>query len=520
MSEILLHYKRPDPTTWVYLSSFLTIGLFFVFHRFWSMRNLDLVLLILLAPGLLIVHEGRRRQLVEREQIRAQEWLESQAQDAGSIAAVNGGVEGLGALPGSGEAAEPLGDPLTTAVSDTLTGLNQPADSAVETLADGDEVSDAGVLFTPREVERYGFVWLLSIQVLILVRLLIDPLMVRRPLLDPNLTSGGLLFIGVWLFIFMMANVITSTPRLQVEQGPQLGPGYSLMNMLPAIPTRPNLVLTRPDGSTVILPDVEMNGDSPENGVVRLARVLAIASHLAIVVGIISIGYRHFGNFRAGIGSATLYLMLPYTAQMTGRVDHALPAALLVWAVLCYRRPVLAGLFLGAAAGLVYYPLFLLPLWISFYRLCGVWRFVAGVVVSLLVMMCLLVIDGSLPLSNHLMRMFGLMAPLMRDLKGVWGLGWEPIYRLPLLVFFLILSGFFALWPVQKNLGTLIAYSAALMVAAQFWHAYGGGLYLAWFLPLLLLTVFRPNLEDRVAPRMVEGGRANFTRRPRVAAAN
>ncbi len=49
MSEILLYYKRPDPTTWVYMSSFLTIGLFFVFHRFWSIRNLDILLLILLA---------------------------------------------------------------------------------------------------------------------------------------------------------------------------------------------------------------------------------------------------------------------------------------------------------------------------------------------------------------------------------------------------------------------------------------------------------------------------------------
>ncbi len=67
MSEILLYYRRPDPTTWVYLSSFLTIGLFFVFHRFWSIRNVDILLLILLAPGLLMVHEGYRRQLIESE---------------------------------------------------------------------------------------------------------------------------------------------------------------------------------------------------------------------------------------------------------------------------------------------------------------------------------------------------------------------------------------------------------------------------------------------------------------------
>ena len=37
------------------------------------------------------------------------------------------------------------------------------------------------------------------------------------------------------------------------------------------------------------------------------------------------------------------------------------------------------------------------------------------------------------------------------------------------------------------------------MLGTQFWHAQSGGLYMGWYLPLLLLTVFRPNLEDRVA---------------------
>ena len=55
------------------------------------------------------------------------------------------------------------------------------------------------------------------------------------------------------------------------------------------------------------------------------------------------------------------------------------------------------------------------------------------------------------------------------------------------------------LWPAQKNLGTLMSCSAAVMIATQFWHPRGGGLYMAWYLPLVLLTIFRPNLEDRVA---------------------
>src|SRR3954469_7375720 len=58
MSEFLFQYEKVNPISWAYLSSLLTIGLFFKFNRFWSVRNLDLVLLILLAPGLLMVKEA------------------------------------------------------------------------------------------------------------------------------------------------------------------------------------------------------------------------------------------------------------------------------------------------------------------------------------------------------------------------------------------------------------------------------------------------------------------------------
>jgi hypothetical protein len=44
------------------------------------------------------------------------------------------------------------------------------------------------------------------------------------------------------------------------------------------------------------------------------------------------------------------------------------------------------------------------------------------------------------------------------------------------------------------------------MVGAQFWHAHGGGMYVAWYLPLLLLTIFRPNLNERIAIAMVPEG--------------
>ncbi len=490
MGEILFQYKRPDPTTWVYLSSFLTIGLYFVFHRFWSVRNLDIVLVILLAPGLMMVHEGRRRQLQQFEAQMAQAAFD-QRHDQTTFDEFE---------------PEPSASKLLVTMQSVEEAVDSPAssESAIEPVAPK--------AFTPESIQLTGFVWLFVVQGCILVRLMIDPLMVRRPLLDPNLTAGGLNFIGISLFIFMMANVVTSTPRLQVEQGPKLGPGYPLMHMLPAIPTRPvsdTLVGAEPPGGAAM--------DASTLWLTTLAKVLAILAHLAVVIGIVLIGNRHFANLRAGIGCALLYLLLPYTAQMTGRVDHAIPAALLLWAILMYRQPIASGIFLGLAAGLVYYPLFLLPLWFSFYWQRGARRFGLGVAATLSLLMLLLSAAGTGSLLDHLRRMYGLISPLWEP-RGIWALGWDPMWRFPVIAGFVILSFFFAVWPAQKNLGTLISCTAAVMVAAQFWHGDGGGLYIAWFLPMLLLTIFRPNLQDRVALKVIDGGTANLRQRSRLEA--
>jgi hypothetical protein len=198
---------------------------------------------------------------------------------------------------------------------------------------------------------------------------------------------------------------------------------------------------------------------------------------------------------------------LPYTAQMTGNLEHIAPAALLILALLAYRQPLIAGALLGLAAGLVYYPLFLLPLWFSFYWHRGLTRLLIGVCSSLLLLSGLLLLEGVEAFGEHLQVMYGLWLPRMEGLDGIWGPGRiQPDFRLPVLVAFILLSGSFIFWPSRKNLGTLTCGTAALMLAAQFWHGNGGGLFMAWFLPFALLTVFRPNLDDRIATQVVRAG--------------
>jgi hypothetical protein len=205
-----------------------------------------------------------------------------------------------------------------------------------------------------------------------------------------------------------------------------------------------------------------------------------------------------------GIAAAVLYLLLPYTTIWTGHVTHALPGAILVWAVLCYRRPVFSGGLLGLAFGTIYYPIFLLPLWISFYWKRGLYRFLIGFVfvVALLVATLAFTATDFGMFFARVRQMFGLRLPWEIDASGVWEF-WNQYYRLPILAATGGLAISLLLWPAQKNLATLMSCSAAVMLATQFWHAHSGGLALAWYLPLMLLVFFRPNLEDRVALQVV-----------------
>lgn len=435
MEHILPQYQQLERTTWTYISSLMTIALYFKFSRLWSVRNLDLAGLIALGPGLLLASsDGNAREI--------------------------------------------------------------------------------------------GFSWVFAMELAFLVRMLLDPMMVRRPLLEPNLSPGGLTFMGASLLVFLMAHVLNGTPQpadlAGAERWSQVmnrervavddpflrdhGPGYGLLFALGELPNR---LLMRIEGG-----QAEMDEQSLRTAA---ARTMAILAHLGVVTGMVLVGARHFGNIRTGVAGAGLYLLIPYTAQTIGRVDHALPAALLIWIVVLYRRPLLAGMMLGLAAGTIYYPLFLVPLWIGFYWPRGLVRFLAGLGLmgALLVASLALTAVDAAGVWDQFKQMGGWatvveqlssgQVPGAGSLGGFWSYH-EPAYRIPVFVLFAVLSASLCLWPARKNLGTLLSCSAAIMLGVQFWHGGDGGMYVGWFLPMLLLAVLRPNLEDRVALAVLHSG--------------
>ncbi|HMO15716.1 MAG TPA: hypothetical protein PKA83_16455 [Pirellulaceae bacterium] len=363
------------------------------------------------------------------------------------------------------------------------------------------------------DLQYRGFLWLFAIGGVWLVRMLIDPALKRKPFLESNLSSGGLTFLVCSLMFFLFANVLISRPQVEdisgargaveIVHGTQqdlrrFGPGYALFHLFPTIPTIVN--------ETQLKSREPIDHETTLHKYEAAAKTMAIISQIAIVLALIYFGRNHFGDTTIGVGMAAIYLLLPYTAQMTGRVMHLLPAALLVWSITLYRIPAASGVLLGLAASVAYYPLFLIPLFISFYWLEGRKRFVLGLTAAIVLAVASLLLTSSdwTSFRDQLRAMFGFWLPISENLEGIWSLGWASAYRIPFLVGFVALCITFAFWPATKNLGSLISCSCAAMIAVQFWHGFGGGLYMAWYLPLALLIVFRPNLDDRTAEQYAQ----------------
>jgi hypothetical protein len=216
---------------------------------------------------------------------------------------------------------------------------------------------------------------------------------------------------------------------------------------------------------------------------------------------------RHFQDRAAGIGMGTLYLLVPYTAFDVGRqLHHVWPTAFLVWAVFFYRRPVVAGWLLGLATGTAIFPALLFPLWFGFYARRGAGRFARAFLTAVTVSVGITALvmwwggDAGFGIATTL-SLPDWQPWKAPNAESIWtGAHWA--YRLPLFVLFVAFLAGVAVWPNPKNLSHLISLSAAVLIGVQFWHADRGGVYVLWYLPFLVMMVFRPTLTAAEPPNL------------------
>jgi hypothetical protein len=84
-------------------------------------------------------------------------------------------------------------------------------------------------------------------------------------------------------------------------------------------------------------------------------------------------------------------------------------------------------------------------------------------------------------------------------LQGFWG-PHEAAYSIPVFAAYLVMVVALTIWPRRKSLSHVIPNSAAIVIGTQFWYPQQGGVYVLWYLPLLLLVVFRPLMTNHFAP--------------------
>lgn len=404
MEEILRGYHVNAPT-WFYLSLLLILAVFFKFGRLWSVRNMDLALLLSLAPGLLFV----------------------KSTESGST---------------------------------------------------------------------FGYCWLFAVSGLLLFRLLFDWTLTRRPRMEQNLNPAGMAFLCAAAMLFQTTKIVTEAPdagTIQIVHHSndllnRQDPSSEINIVDPGI-------VAGPAGRLLATPVVPFMGGAE----IAAARAMAFLSHLAVLFGLIAVGRWHFSDTNLGLAMGTMYLLLPVTAYDVSKVNHLLPAALIVWAVAAHRRPTIAGGLLGLACGTLFFPIFLLPIWISFYWRRGAMKFALALVLTGAVLLGSLVLTSADSHSFTRQTLGSIDWSVLKfqadDGVGFWSL-YNPAYRIPVFASFMVLLVSLSIWPLKKNVETLLANSAAIIVATQFWYPDQGGIYVLWYLPLMLIVTFRPRLAN------------------------
>jgi len=421
MDQILRGYHLNDPT-WFYLSFLLSLAVYFKFSRLWSIRNLDLVLLLLVSPGLLLVRD-------ENETVAA-----------------------------------------------------------------------------------FGYAWLFLATALLLVRALTDGLITRRPRLEQNMNAAGMAFLCAATFLFLTTKLLTEQPLASTVASVRRASEFVKGTPTPAAENLAVVSDGQKNAGSEAIQSANAVADASSATTANLtdpdvviARLIAIFAHLAVIVGLMAVGRHIFADPDVGFAMATLYMLLPCTAYDVGKTNHVLPAALIIWGIWAYRRPFLSGTLLGLACAMMFFPIFLLPLWAAFYGRRGAARFGTAVgLTTAVILSCLMLLSkDSESLVRALLGYVPWQGPLKELLYSASKKGWwdthEAAYVVPVFVTYLVMLVALTIWPNRKSLAHVIPSSAAIVIGTQFWYPQGG-VYVLWYLPLLLLVVFRPMMANHFAP--------------------
>ena len=251
------------------------------------------------------------------------------------------------------------------------------------------------------------------------------------------------------------------------------------------------------------------------------AKLLVLVFDLALLIGLLVIG-RQSESVQLGLVIALVYAVSGLTiARDLLFISHVAPTTCVVLAIACRRHAIASGVLLGCGAAILFWPAFLIPLWLGYFGSRGLGPLlksaVAITVVGLTAVAAVWLftepVEHRGPLTVFLDSTWRHQeggGPYSHSEFGLWG---QWIRRQPGsareidTVKKIVCASYFALCllptvfvfrrqPVPAM--TLIALSAFFALGLQFWKTHGGGLYTGWYFPLTVATLFATGSHEKL----------------------
>jgi hypothetical protein len=225
-----------------------------------------------------------------------------------------------------------------------------------------------------------------------------------------------------------------------------------------------------------------------------------------------------------GLAVVFIYGISPYILGMaseTGleRASHIAGMPFIIFALLLLHRPVISGLLLGIATGMLYYPLFLAPLWFGYlWRGDGIRKglFFLVAYAAIGIICIIMLISMVQPIDESESSVGAFIDDTIAQQQFKTGYGNSPLsfwgqypefaaWGKPTAgILYCLFCMTLAFYPRQIGFERLIALTAAVLVGTQLVLSFGGGTYIGFYLAALMLVLFAFNnicvCQDKIEP--------------------
>jgi len=249
----------------------------------------------------------------------------------------------------------------------------------------------------------------------------------------------------------------------------------------------------------------------------RSAQSAVLVFDLLAILALYLFG-KKYADTSTGLLLALVFALNPYVIG-TGSgglqwTSHIAAIPLVVFALVYISRPLLAGLLLGVGCGMLFYPIFLFPLWLGFYiKSTGrkdALKFIAGfalVGIVCLVMIMVLTEPGGEYTDLSPIKAFLSDTVIQQQFRKGYGTSdfsfwgqypdiskWAKAPAGILFLLFCLVVGFM---PRRIDIKRLVVLTAAVLVATQFVQSHGGGSYIGFYIAPFVITLFGLNGHTR-----------------------